>query len=58
VANLTGDVNPGAAVRFAGQGIPTLLPLEGSGLRDRPVGVPARAVREARLDALQARTSR
>jgi hypothetical protein len=35
-----------------------LLAREGGDLEDRPVGVPGRAARGARLDAVRARTAR
>jgi thioredoxin len=58
VAKLNVDDNPGVAARYAVQGIPTLLIFEGGQLRDRLVGAQPRAVLEARLDAVLARTVR
>jgi thioredoxin 2 len=58
VAKLNVDENPGVAARYAVQGIPTLLLFDGGHLRDRLVGAHPRAVLEARLDAVLARTLR
>ena len=55
VAKLNVDDNPGIAARYAVQGIPTLLLFD---IRDRLVGAQPRAVLEARLDAVLARTLR
>jgi thioredoxin len=58
VAKLNVDENPLAAARYAIQGIPTLLLFDGGQLRDRLVGAHPRAVIEARLGAVLARTLR
>ena len=58
MAKLNVDDNPGIAARYAVQGVPTLLLFDGGHLRDRLVGAQPRAVLEARLDAVLARTLR
>jgi len=58
MAKRPSDENPGVAARFGGSGIPTRLVFEGSHPEDRPVGVPARTVRGARLDGWPMRTPR
>jgi thioredoxin 2 len=58
VAKLNVDENLGVAARYAVQGIPTLLLFDGGHLRDRLVGAQPRAILEARLEEMLARTPR
>jgi thioredoxin 2 len=58
VAKLNVDENPMVAARYAIQGIPSLLLLDGGHLQDRLVGAHPRSAIEARLDAMLARASR
>jgi thioredoxin-like negative regulator of GroEL len=55
VAKLNVNENPGVAARYA---VPTLLLFDGGHLRDRLVGTQPRAVLEARLEEMLARTPR